>query len=124
MEKLKNGSTITLQIVSKPEKKEPTKINCSLEENYDKNECLLPDMVGWTYSKYKNWVSALSNISIMIDEKAITITDPLDTTKAGTIHSQSVEPGTPLNEVNVLIIEYYKELNEENIENEDKIAKE
>lgn len=124
MEKLKNGSTITLQIVSKPEKKEPTKINCSLEENYDKNECLLPDMVGWTYSKYKNWVSALSNISIMIDEKAITITDPLDTTKAGTIHSQSVEPGTPLNEVNVLIIEYYKELNEENIENEDNIEKE
>ncbi|MDD4036182.1 MAG: LCP family protein [Bacilli bacterium] len=116
MEKLSKGSTIVLQIVSKSDK--PVKINCSLEENYEKNECLLPNMIGWTYSKYKDWKASL-NLSIMTDEKPIKITDPLDIAKAGTIYSQSVESGTTLAEVKVLTIEYYEEIIEERINEEE-----
>ena len=116
MEKLSKGSTIVLQIVSKSDK--PVKINCSLEENYEKNECLLPNMIGWTYSKYKDWKASL-NLSIMTDEKPTKITDPLDIAKAGTIYSQSVESGTTLAEVKVLTIEYYEEIIEEGINEEE-----
>ncbi len=108
--KIDKEKGITLKIV----KKEiiPEKINCSLEENYNNPQCLLPDFTGWTIAQFNNWVTNASG-SFLTNTIEITIDDPdYDLSKAGQIFWQSEAVGTKIIDLVELEVKYYAEAEE------------
>jgi polyisoprenyl-teichoic acid--peptidoglycan teichoic acid transferase len=95
---------ITLKIVDKPNIAE--KLNCSLSENEDNANCLVPDMIGWSTVKLNTWISNLP-VNISVKKTAVEITDPLDADKIGIIISQSVDKGVNLTSITTITVEYY-----------------
>jgi len=103
------NNTLTITIAKSKSTIPVTYIDCSKNENKEKEECLLPDFTDKTLEYFHNWAKNLTKykVYLSIDKEEIDKNDPLyNANKTGLIIEQSKEKGTYLNDIVRLKIRY------------------
>lgn len=84
------------------------------KETPTEKEEVLPNFTGKSIDEFNKWKNSLSNVSIIIEEKELSIEDALSLNTDlinNHIYKQSVAANTPLKEISTLIVYVYKESN-------------
>lgn len=98
-----NANGIILTIINKIQPK-TEKINCTLLENENISDCLMPNLINNSISEVDKWLNKIHFNFIVTKIKETTI-DPL---KNGIIFEQSAEPNCKISDIGAeLIIKYY-----------------